>query len=242
LEGSVSPPATTVVGDTVAPDAWFYSALPAAHETFPGIMSTHAARVRTTTPLQNVWGGSMGFMFAWPSGDASVQVVPIADADADAGPQGSDASTAGPATCPAVIGPEVAVDLSPYSGVTFWAKGDPAGARTIQVFFQDVHTDPRGGFCNYIDSHSSDFCYNGFGTAIALTDTFARYTIDFANLQQNPSWGYRPDPDVFDAQHVYQLVFQINAPTCYTNEMCVGGSAPPVSFDFWIDDLYFVNK
>jgi hypothetical protein len=136
---------------------------------------------------------------------------------------------------------EGSVDLSSYSGITFWAMGDPAGARTIQVMFTDAHTDPRGGICNYVDSNSPDYCYNGFATTIALTDTFARYTVDFASLKQNPSWGYRPDPDVFDVQHVYELIFQIDAPICYQNEMCVGGAPPPVTFDFWIDDLYFVN-
>ncbi len=77
---------------------------------------------------------------------------------------------------------------------------------------------------------------------IPLSDAFAQYSIDFAKLRQDPNWGYRPNPDVFDVQHVYQIVFQITAPTCYTNEMCAGGSPPPVSFDIWIDDLYFVNK
>ena len=134
------------------------------------------------------------------------------------------------------------MDLSAYSGLTFWAKGDPAGQRTVQIMFQDAHTDPQGGFCNYLDSNSPTYCYNGFGVAVALTGTFARYTIDFASLQQNPKWGYRPTPDVFDIQHVYQLVFQMTAPACYTNEMCVGGAPPPDSFDVWIDDLYFVNK
>jgi len=38
------------------------------------------------------------------------------------------------------------------------------------------------------------------------------------------------------------VYFQLNAPTGYQNEMCVGGAPPPVTFDFWIDDLYFVNK
>jgi hypothetical protein len=240
-DGSILPPPDVVVAGAVVPSAWSYSVLPSAHETFPGIMSTHAARLRTTTPLQGVWGAAMAFQFAWIAGDASVQVVPIAGSDA--GAQGFDASAAGPAACPIIIGPEAAVDLSAYSGVTFWAKAGPAGARTLQVLLQDVHTDPRGGFCNYhVDPSSPDACYNGFTATIALTDTFARYTIDFANLQQDPGWGYHPDPDVFDPQHVYQLIFQIVAPMCFPTEMCVGGSAPPVSFDVWIDDLYFVNK
>jgi len=237
--GDISPPPATVVDGAFVPGVWSYSALPTAHETFPGVMSTHAARLRTTSPLQGVWGASMGFAFSWSSADAGGRIV--ATAGPDAGAQGLDAS-AGPATCPIIVGAEAAVDLSAYSGVTFWAKGDPTGERTLQVRLQDLHTDPAGGLCSYIDSNSPDFCYNGFGAGIALTETFAQYTIDFTSLQQDPNWGYRPDPDVFDAQHVYQLIFQVSTPTCFTNEKCVGGAAPPVSFDIWIDDLYFVNK
>ena len=106
----------------------------------------------------------------------------------------------------------------------------------------DANTDPRGAVCNHTNTTSPDFCYNGFSQTIALTDTFARYTIDFASLEQTPGWGYRPYPAVFDVKHVYQLVFQVNVPVCNMTEMCVGGSPPPVTFDFWIDDLYFVNK
>lgn len=235
------PPPDTVVAGEFIPGAWSYSVLPEAHLTFPGITSTHAARLRTINPLQGVWGASMSFGFAWPfSGDGAVRVVSAPAPDA--GAQAADASAALPAACPILLGGQAPVDLSAYSGVTFWAKGDLAGERTVQVMFQDAHTDPKGGFCNYLDSNSPDFCYNGFGSAIALTDTFARYTIAFDSLQQNPNWGYRPTPDVFDVQQVYQVNFQITAPACFTNERCVGGSPPPVTFDIWIDDLYFVNK
>jgi hypothetical protein len=48
-----------------------------------------------------------------------------------------------------------------------------------------------------------------------------------------------PSPSMSSAIAVY---FQLNAPTCYQNEMCVGGAPSPVTFDFRIDDLYFVNK
>ena len=109
----------------------------------------------------------------------------------------------------------------------------------VQLF--DVHTDPKGGNCNYTDPNSPDACYNGFATGIALTDTFAQYTIDFESLHQDPGWGYQPDPDVLDTQHVFQLIFQVNTPFCGQGEMSVGGQHP-VSFDFWIDDLYFVNE
>jgi hypothetical protein len=236
---NILPPPATATGDVVTFGGWSYALLPAPHETFPGIVSTHATRLRTTAPLSNVWGALAGLAFAATPGQ-SAEVAP--PAGSDAGASGADASTEGLSACPIILGDEAGVDLSAYSGITFWAMGDPSGERTIQVMFTDSHTDARGGICNYLDSNSPNYCYNGFATTIALTDTFARYTVDFASLHQNLKWGYRPDPDVFDVQHVYQLQFEVVAPTCNTNEMCVGGAPPPVTFDFWIDDLYFVNK
>jgi hypothetical protein len=237
--GNIWPPPATVTSGVLTLGAWSYSPLPAPHETFPGIVSTRAARLRTTTPLFNVWGASVDLALASMPG-LTPEIVPTGEPDA--GASGADASTGAQAGCPIILGAEASVDLSAYSGITFWAKGDLGGARTILVMFSDSHTDARGGICNYVDSNSPDFCYNSFGTTIDLTDTFARYTVDFASLKQDPTWGYHPDPDVFDVQHVYEIEFQIDAPTCYATEMCVGGAPPPVSFDFWIDDLYFVNR
>jgi hypothetical protein len=237
--GNIWPPPATVTAGVLTPSIWSYSPLPASHETFPGIVSTRAARLRTTSPLSNVWGANMGFELASMPG-LTIEIPPTGKSDA--GVSGSDASTDNPAGCPIILGDEASVDLSAYSGITFWAMGDPAGARTIQVMFSDAHTDPRGGICNYVDINSPDYCYNDFAITIGLTDTFARYTVDFASLTQSANWGYHPNPDVFDVQHVYDLAFQVTAPVCYPNEMCVGGAPPPVTFDFWIDDLYFVNK
>jgi len=231
--GDIWPPPLMDNAGVLTPSLWSYSALAAPHETFPGILSTQAARLRTTSPLMGVWGAVMGLELASQPG-LTLELAP--NGRVDGGSPG-----VGEAACPQILVTEASVDLSAYSGVTFWAKGDLAGVRTVQVEFQDVHTDPRGGVCS-TDFNSPDYCYNGFTTTIALTDTFSRYTIDFASLQQDPKWGYHPIPDVLDVQHVYQLQFQITTPRCYPNFMCVGGAAPPVSFDFWIDDLYFVNR
>jgi hypothetical protein len=237
--GNIFPLPAIVGPNGLVPSIWSYATLPSPHETFPGIVSTRAARLRTTAPLVGVWGANMDLALSSMPG-LSVEVVPPAGVS-DGGAMAPDASI-GPQGCPIILGNEGAVDLSAYSGITFWAMGDPTGARTVQVMFQDRNTAARGGICNYSDSNSPDYCYNGFATTIGLTDTFTRYTIAFSSLQQNPNWGYRPNPDLLDLQHVHDIYFQINAPVCYVTEMCVGGAPPPVTFDFWIDDLYFVNK
>ena len=135
------------------------------------------------------------------------------------------------------------VDLSAYSGITFWAMAEGTVNKTIHVQFNDIDTDPRGGICNAGDPSNESNCYNGFGVDVVLSDTLTQHTIDFSGLEQDPTWGYRPNPSVFDVQHVYQVLFEVLLPFCAAdpNNNCAGGS-PSVTFDFWIDDLYFVNK
>jgi hypothetical protein len=243
--------------------AWSYAVLPAPHETFPGIVSRHATRLRTTSPLVGIWGANTGFDFAEISGlDAAVDSPSALDAplplevdaavldgsssatDADASIADAGPTTSGPA-CPSGATFDLAgraVDLSAYSGVTFWAMADPRGTKNIRVQLNDRDTDPRGGICSPNES-SANACYNGFSANVPLTGTFERYTIDFSSLQQNPAWGYQPDPSVLDLHHVYSMNFELDLPGCTTTAtfMCAGGT-PSVSFDFWIDDLYLVNK
>jgi hypothetical protein len=237
---------------------WSYAVLSAPHETFPGIVSTQAARLRTTSPLVGIWGANMGFDLAdVPGGDGAVDGLsaldapPPPDADAavpDAGSPTADAgaSTDGP-TCQRQMTMAMdtrarGVDLSAYSGLTFWAMADPMGSKNIRVQLNDGNTDPQGGVCNP-DESSANACYNGFSANVSLSGAFERYTVDFSSLQQNPLWGYQPDPDVLDLHHVYSMNFELDLPSCTTTAtfMCAGG-VPSVSFDFWIDDLYFVNK
>lgn len=221
---------------------WSYAALPAPYETFAGIVSSRAARLRTTSPLVGIWGATLGLTFAG---------LPSADGGTFSSPEMVDAGDAGASTngqpCIQPAGESfngVPIDLSAYSGITFWGMADPAGEKTIVVKFVDRNTDPRGGVCNAGDPSNDGSCYNGFSVGVALTATFKQYTIDFSDLTQNPSWGYHPESGVLDLQHVFDLNFEVDLPSCSSNgvSMCAGGNMPAVSFDFWIDDLYFVNK
>jgi hypothetical protein len=220
----------------VDPNGWSYATLPSPHETFAGIVSTHAARLRTISPLKGIWGASNGFEFA---------EVPNADGGEMWPPAGLDAGPPDGSTCRQAMASDVAagsVDLSAYSGITFWAMADPAGVKTLFVILDDQNTDPHGGICNAADPSNTAECYNGFTQAIALTGTFTRYTIDFSSLHQQEGWGYHPDPSALDVQQVYSLNFQVNLPACPNDGACASDNLSAVSFDFWIDDLYFVNK
>jgi hypothetical protein len=186
--------------------AWSYEALPAPYETFPDVTSRHAARLRTTAPIGS-WGANMAFVFSGvpAKGDASVL---------------SDFDTHAP------------VDLSAYTGITFWAMAAPdGGSSTLRVSFVDRNTDPSGGVCTD-DAGGFDQCLNGFNVQLPLTGSFTRYTVDFSQLAQDPSWGYHPTPDVFDAREAYAVAFQVDN----------NNGADGVTFDIWVDDLCLVSR
>ena len=75
-----------------------------------------------------------------------------------------------------------------------------------------------------------------------LTDELRQYTLDFSQFIQRGGWGYHP-PGGIDWSRVYTMVFEMDLPSCTDSAatMCAGG-APELSFDIWIDDIYFVNK
>ncbi len=243
---------------SVDPDGWAYATVP-LHETMPGVTSTHAAELRTKPgePLVGVWlakekdwGANMGFDFAdLTDGDAGPSQAPTVDAGADfsgedAGGSATEADSAvDGAACGQGAAPDpdgVTANLEGYCGITFWAKAAADGRQAIRVQFNDVNTDPRGNQCNPSDPTDVAYCYDGFGKALMLTDTFTQYWVDFSELQQEPSWGYHSGS--FTLAKVYGLNFQVDLPSCLNDPTanCVGIPAP-VAFDIWIDDLYFVN-
>ena len=207
---------------------WSHAALPVSHETLPGVTSETAARLRTRAPLINTWGAGMGFMFTEPPADQLTMLV----------------------TRPCTLGmardlvyPAAPVDLSRYSGIVFWARAaQNADSASVLVQFQDANTDPRGGVCDPVTG-STNGCYNGFGVVLTFGESFERYVVDFSELTQNPNWGHRPRPSVIDLEHVYGLVFQVDTPggVCASPNVCLGG-LPELTFDIWVDDLYFVGK
>jgi hypothetical protein len=219
---------------------WFYDAVPVPYATMPGVTSTHAARLRTkfNQPLQDVWGANMGFDFAEKT-DADGGTLSAPATGLDAGST-VDGGACRPGSSRDFNGD--LVDLGDYSGFTFWAMASPTGRQSIRVQVNDLHTDPRGGYCN-TGPKGDDDCYNGFGKALMLTDTWAQYRVDFSELEQDPNWTDSPNAIGLDLGHVYSMNFLVALPGCAldTKANCAGGPAP-VSFDVWIDDLYFVNR
>jgi hypothetical protein len=217
-----------------------YALLPAPHETMSGTVSTHAARFRTTSPLVDIWGANMSIGFTGETGDGGAGPGDAGASTDDAGAPGDDAGAC--TNVSALDFPAPTADLTAFAGVTFWARAESPGGRLMRVQVVDVNTDPRGGICQDSVSAASDYCYNGFGVEVELTDTFRQYTLDFSRFAQQGGWGYHP-PSGIDWSRVYLMNFEMDLPSCTTSptSMCAGG-APALSFDIWIDDLYFVNK
>jgi hypothetical protein len=224
------------------PSGWSYDLVPEPYATMPTITSHHAARLRTIfdKPLQGIWGANMGFDFAQDTAESGVPWPPVMEVDAgsaaDVYPcrQGSARDFNG-----------AVVDLNLYSGLTFWAMAWPGGRQSIRVQVNDWQTDPRGGYCSSSRSTDQGNCYNSFGKSFMLTDTFTQYTLAFSELRQDPSWGNpRGAKLTLDRGQIYSLNFLVALPGCTaedSNANCAGAS-PPVAFDVWIDDLYFVNS
>lgn len=108
--------------------------------------------------------------------------------------------------------PAGAYDASPYTGVTFWAKGPGR----VRFEMPDVNTAPGGGRCRD--------CYNDVGIVIALEPEWRKYTIPFEWLAQRPGWG-DPAPEL-TVEQVYAMEWEFN------------GAGR--EFDISIDDIAFV--
>jgi hypothetical protein len=211
---------------------WSYEPVPVPYQTFPGITSTTAARLRTTSPLVNQFGAGIEFDLA----------------DLTQTPYDAGASAGTPACIPFYqykrdTLPSVTVDLTAYKGISFWGMASPgAGAGRVYLNVVDNQTDPRGGFC-VPDPTSTLACNTVSRFPIDLTSTFIQYTVDFSQLRRDIGWSYHATPDVLDLKKVYSLGFQVENPGgyCAYPSICAG-QPPSLTFDIWIDDLYFVNN
>jgi len=212
-------------------DRWTFTDVPKPYTTFPGVHSTRAARLSTTEPLVDTWGAGMRFDLT-----STVDTVePSAEVPEDL-------------PCPTAERdlsewPAEAVNVRDYRGVTFFGMADAsAGTTRVSVLLLDRNSDPRGGICDPAVASPTE-CFNSFAASVELGADFKRHEVDFADLRQDPQWGYRPTPNEPDLEHAYGIAFQVFTPggVCPDGAVCPGGP-PNLTFDIWIDDVYFVNR
>jgi|GEM_PF-2762098 len=213
------------------PRAWSYEPVPVPYQTLPAITSLAAALFRTTAPLVNVFGAGMGF-------DLADLTSPPPTPDGGAPPGTPDCP-------PAPTPPALAVDLRPYRGITFWGMASAQVGATSKVYVEinDENTDPRGDRCDpSATGNPRTACFNSFAFPVELSSTFKQYTVYFSQLKQ-AAFGYHATPSVLNLQKVYGLSFTVQTPCFYCPPPNVCAGAPPtLTFDIWIDDLYFVNE
>lgn len=109
-------------------------------------------------------------------------------------------------------------DASRYQGVRFWAKSGPGGFRRVRFKIPDTSTHEAGGTCKD--------CFNDFGMAIELSESWQQFSFSWRDLKQLPGWG-SPRPHGIKPNKVFGLQWQV--------------SQPDADFDIWIDDVEFIG-
>jgi Carbohydrate binding domain (family 11) len=105
-------------------------------------------------------------------------------------------------------------DMSPYTGIAFWALGPATGSQTVQVQVPEEATTPpaQGGTC-------MTGCNAHYFTTINFPSTgWVQVVIPFASLVQ-AGFGTQV---AWDPKTVLSVQFVVD---------------PAISFDFWVDDI-----
>ena len=110
-------------------------------------------------------------------------------------------------------------DARKYTGISFWARTNATSPIAVRVVVPNTDTDPDGKICG---EAGSGVCSDHFGKNIAVTGTWVKHAIRFADLAQ-AGWGHKVAS--FEAKTVYGVEFQFE----------VGSE-----FDCWIDDVSFL--
>jgi hypothetical protein len=117
-------------------------------------------------------------------------------------------------------------DVSPFAGVTFWAMGSAISdtALRIKLTMTDEIQVEFGGRC--VDGPTLA-CNDDWGERFDLPadGTWKQFTVRWSDPGfHQEGWG---TPFSWDPKHVLGIQIQ--------------SAVPAVTYDFWIDDLYFIN-
>jgi hypothetical protein len=184
----------------MSPAPFAYASLPAPHQTLDGVTSSHAAHL--VCRVADLYGYC----------EQGVWLAQNPATSPDAGP--SD------------MNHRMAVDLSAYEALVFWAMASKP--TRLKIVVENADTDVLGGRCGQTDA-SADQCGDAFSRQVQLTDGWRRYEVKFSDLSQ-VGWGHAAPSGKLDPRTVYLIGFQIDGPQSKTDA--------PVEADFWIDDIY----
>jgi hypothetical protein len=119
------------------------------------------------------------------------------------------------------------VDVRAYTGVQFYAIVN-TGTTGARLTVGNLYTDPIGKLCTTTPGQPTS-CFDHPGAQLAITTTWTRYQIAFADLKQigfgNPS----PTGANFPRNAITLLKWDIGVPP----------SGPTPAWELWVDDLTF---
>ena len=124
-------------------------------------------------------------------------------------------------------GPAIPYDVTPFSGVTFWAMAAAGTDANLRIKFpmtDDVGTD-NGGLC--VETAATGKCYDDYGEPFSFPadGTWHQITVRWSDPGfRQEGWGIRFP---WIPAHVVSIQIQ--------------SSDKGANYDFWIDDLYFFN-
>jgi hypothetical protein len=132
----------------------------------------------------------------------------------------------GPADAGAPDAMQVAYDVTPFTGVTFWAMAAPGSetALRIKLVMTDETSVEFGGLC--VES-ATQKCSDDYGEAFTLSPngSWKQVTVRWTDVAfRQEGWGALFP---WNPQHVLAIQIQSVYKTA--------------TYDFWIDDLYFIN-
>lgn len=109
-------------------------------------------------------------------------------------------------------------DASRYQGLSFYAKG--SGSPRVELATPATTDSAGGGSC-------AEGCFDTHGKVITLGADWALFTIPFGDLVQE-GWGTEA---AFSPAELLGLAFKVS-----------GNADAPADFDFWVDDVRFVDE
>jgi hypothetical protein len=114
-------------------------------------------------------------------------------------------------------------NASVYTGIKFWAKGNTSIRAMIKIPATTQSTSDSGTCIAPATAATGCLCEceNHFGITQVLTADWAQYTLPFATITQDPTWGKQV---TFDKTSILAVQFQVGK-----------GAA----FDFSVDDVTF---
>lgn len=127
-------------------------------------------------------------------------------------------------------------DISMYKGIRFYgAVGEDPGegsgdAVLVQVNISTIQTDPHTDASNPepLCDVEAEECFDHFGWDVMLEGSWQEYALRF-NAMDFAQRGFGL-PALWDPEHALQVIFKVE-----------GAPDPGVSFDFWIDDISFIE-